>query len=80
MDLRALVTWVLMAGMLTVVLRTISGWTIAGALVTYLLACYGAIGDWVAQPYLARPLSIRFSFPSTDRPDRSFGRVGSRAW
>jgi hypothetical protein len=38
-----------------IIARFVSGWTFSGWLVSFLLACFGAVGGWYAQQQLRLP-------------------------
>lgn len=44
--------------------RIVGGWTLAGLLSSFLLACLGAVGGWYAQGQLGLPELFSISFPT----------------
>ena len=89
MNIETLVALLLMAAIVAVVVRLLSGFTLAGLLVTYVLACLGAIGGWLLQGRLGLPLLYALPLP-VDRPPVAIvwpalgallaALVGSRLW
>src|SRR5215212_6583963 len=64
MDIETLLTILVISVIATCISRIIGGWTIAGILASFLLACLGAIGGWIAQQRLGLPALYSISFPS----------------
>ncbi len=68
MNIETLATILVVAAVVAVLARIINGFTLAGLLASYLLACLGAIGGWVAQQRLGLPPLYTFPFPGDGMP------------
>ena len=62
-EAETLLTLLAIAAVLTVVVRIVGGFTLAGLLTTFLLASLGAVGAWQAQRYLGLPVLYTLPFP-----------------
>lgn len=63
MNIEMLATILAIALIAAIIARAISGFTLAGLLASYLLACLGAVGGWLAQQRLGLPALYAFPFP-----------------
>ncbi|MDQ5853394.1 MAG: hypothetical protein M3380_15245 [Chloroflexota bacterium] len=63
MNIETLITILVVAAAAAVLARIINGFTLAGLLASYLLACIGAVGGWLAQQQLGLPPLYAFPFP-----------------
>ncbi|CAA9238152.1 MAG: hypothetical protein AVDCRST_MAG26-1298 [uncultured Chloroflexia bacterium] len=68
MNIATLATILVIAAIAALFARLFAGFTLAGILATYLLACLGAVGGWVAQQQLGLPDLYTFPFPSDGTP------------
>ena len=68
MNIETLATILVVAAVVAVLARIINGFTLAGLLASYLLACLGAVGGWVAQQRLGLPPLYTFPFPGDGMP------------
>lgn len=64
MNIETLLTILGVSLVVTIVSRVIAGWTLAGLLTSFVLACLGAVGGWVAQHQLGLPPLFSISFPA----------------
>ncbi len=55
MNIETLVVLLLIAGATALVGRALAGFTLAGCLINYVLACLGAVGGWLIQSLFLRP-------------------------
>ncbi len=55
MNIETLLTILVVAAAAAVLARIINGFTLAGLLAIYLLACIVAVGGWIAQHLLVLP-------------------------
>ena len=67
-EVETLLTLLIVAAVAAVVARLVSGFTLAGFLATYLLACLGAIGGWLAERRLGLPALYAVPFPGANTP------------
>ena len=65
MNIQTLATILAISLVAAIVARAVSGFTLAGLLASYLLACLGAIGGWLAQQRLGLPTLYAFPFPGS---------------
>lgn len=88
-EVETLLTFFVIAAILTLIARLFGGWTLAGLLATFLLTCLGTVGGWVAQRRLGLPPLYAVPFPgdSTTVPivwptlGACFGALlGARLW
>ncbi len=89
MNIETLLTLLILAAVIAILVRLLSGFTLAGLLVTYLLACLGAIGGWLIQDQLGLPPLYALPLP-VDRAPVSIvwpalgallaALIGSRVW
>ena len=63
MNVETLATILIVAAAAALLTRLLNGFTLAGLLVSYLLACLGAIGGWFAQQRLPLPPLYTIPFP-----------------
>ena len=63
MNIETLITILVVAAAAAVLARIINGFTLAGLLASYLLACIGSVGGWLAQQQLDLPALYEFPFP-----------------
>ncbi len=69
MDVTTLLVLLAIAAIAGVLSRLLAGYSLAGCLVTYVVACLGAVGGWVLQQQLFGPDSlINVPFGGTQRP------------
>jgi hypothetical protein len=54
-EVETLITLLAIAALAALLARALGGFTLAGLLATYLLACLGAVGGWVAEQRLGLP-------------------------
>ena len=64
MNIETLTTVLGIGLIVTILIRLVTGWTLAGFLVNFLLACAGGIGGWFAQMHLGLPPLLSFPFPN----------------
>lgn len=64
MNIETLLTILAISLVAACVSRIVGGWTFAGLLASFLLACLGAIGGWVAQQQLGLPDLYSIAFPT----------------
>ncbi len=64
MNIETLATILVISAIAALFARMISGWTLSGLLASFLLACFGALGGWLAQWQLGLPPLYSFPFPS----------------
>lgn len=62
-EVETLLTLFALALLITLLVRVISGFTLAGFLGSFLLACLGAIGGWIAEQRLRLPALYALPFP-----------------
>ncbi len=67
-EVETLLTLLVVAAVAAVVARLVSGFTLAGFLATYLLACLGAVGGWLAAQRLGLPALYAVPFPRDNTP------------
>ena len=63
MNIEILVTILVIAAVAALLARILSGFTLAGLLASYVLACLGGVGGWLAQQRLGLPELYAFPFP-----------------
>ena len=68
MNIETLITILVVAAAAAVLARIINGFTLAGLLASYLLACIGAVGGWLAQQQLGLPPLYAVPFPGDRVP------------
>ncbi|GAC1651579.1 MAG: hypothetical protein NVS4B8_26610 [Herpetosiphon sp.] len=68
MNLETLVTLLLVGLVVATVVRAFIGWSLAGWLITVVLAILGGIAGWQLERRLNLPHIYSFAFPSTARP------------
>ncbi len=54
-EVETLITLLAIAALAALLARALGGFTLAGLLATYLLACLGAVGGWIAEQRLGLP-------------------------
>lgn len=64
MNIETLVSILVIAVIVTILIRLMTGWTLAGFLMSFLLACLGGVGGWFAQVRLDLPLLYSIPFPA----------------
>jgi hypothetical protein len=64
MNIETLLTILGISVIAALISRVIGGWTLAGFLSSFLLACLGAVGGWFAQRQLGLPDIFTFAFPT----------------
>lgn len=68
MNIEMLATILVISLIASIIARAISGFTLAGLLASYILACAGAVGGWLAQQRLRLPALYTFPFPGDGMP------------
>lgn len=68
MNIETLLTLLILAAAIAILVRLLSGFTLAGLLVTYVLACLGAVGGWFAQDRLGLPPLYALPLPDSRAP------------
>ena len=63
MNIETLLTILVVAALAALLSRIFGGFTLAGFLTSYLLACLAAVGGWYAQQQLHLPALVTFPFP-----------------
>lgn len=64
MNIETLLTILGISVVVTCISRVIAGWTLAGLLTGFVLACLGAVGGWVLQDQLGLPPLYSIPFPA----------------
>jgi hypothetical protein len=68
MNIETLAFILVIAVVAAIVSRLLGGFTLSRFLASYLLACFGAIGGWLAQDRLRLPPLYAFQFPVDGTP------------
>lgn len=64
MNIPTFATMVVLALVVTTIVRFFAGWTLAGWLLTFVLALLGAVGGWYAEQQLALPSFFALTLPN----------------
>jgi len=65
MNIETLAVILLLSLVVAIFARLVSGWTLAGFLFSYLLACAGGIGGWLLQRRLGLPAIYDLRLPGS---------------
>ena len=68
MNIQTLATILVISAVAALLARVLNGFTLAGLLASFLLACLGAIGGWFAQRRFGLPPLYAFPFPGDGTP------------
>ena len=68
MNIETLVTILVVSAVAAILARLFSGFTLAGVLTSYLLACMGGVGGWLLQQRLGLPEIYTFRFSADVAP------------
>ena len=68
MNIETLAAILGIAAIVALMARVVAGFTLAGFLATFLLACLGAVGGWLAEQRLGLPPLYTVPFPGDRTP------------